>query len=220
MRVLLVEDDLMVGNALEQALRDAAYAVDWTRDGESALTALATHDYGLVVLDLGLPRTDGLSVLRHLRARGDDVRVLIVTARDAVASRIAGLDLGADDYLVKPFAFGELLARLRALARRSGGNAQAVLGTGALTLDPATRVAHFGAAEARLTPREFALLQALLLRPGTVLSRERLEGDIYGWGEEVESNTVEYIIHSLRRKLGVDAIRNVRGSGWYVDASP
>jgi two-component system OmpR family response regulator len=161
MRVLLVEDDLMVGNALEQALRDAAYAVDWTRDGESALTALATHDYGLVVLDLGLPRTDGLSVLRHLRARGDDVRVLIVTARDAVASRIAGLDLGADDYLVKPFAFGELLARLRALARRSGGNAQAVLGTGALTLDPATRVAHFGAAEARLTPREFALLQAL-----------------------------------------------------------
>jgi two-component system OmpR family response regulator len=220
MRILLVEDDAMVGGALEQGLRDAAYAVDWTRDGESALTALAVQEYGLVVLDLGLPRADGLEVLRRLRARGDNTPVLIVTARDAVPSRISGLDLGADDYLVKPFEFGELLARLRALSRRSGGSAQAVLGNGVISLDPATRVAHYSGGEARLTAREFALLQALLLRPGTVLSRERLEQDIYGWGEEVESNTVEYMIHSLRRKLGTEAIRNMRGSGWYVDAPP
>ncbi|MDB5872435.1 MAG: winged helix transcriptional response regulator [Ramlibacter sp.] len=217
MRVLLVEDDRMVGSALEQALKDAAYAVDWVTDGGMALSALATQPYELVVLDLGLPRTDGLQVLERLRGRGDSTPVLIVTARDAVQSRVAGLDLGADDYLVKPFESTELLARLRALSRRHGGSALPLLGNGALSLDPATKVASLGEKSARLSPREFALLQALLQRPGTVLSRAELEERIYGWGEEVESNTVEFLIHSLRRKLGAEAIRNVRGMGWYVD---
>jgi two-component system OmpR family response regulator len=217
MRVLLVEDDRMVGSALEQALKDAAYAVDWVTDGGMALSALATQPYALVVMDLGLPGADGLEVLRRLRARGDVTPVLIVTARDAVESRVAGLDRGADDYLVKPFESAELLARLRALSRRQGGSAQPVLGNGALTLDPATKVATLGEMSARLSPREYALLQSLLQRPGTVLSRSELEERIYGWGEEVESNTVEFLIHSLRRKLGTEAIRNVRGMGWYVD---
>jgi two-component system OmpR family response regulator len=217
MRVLLVEDDRMVGSALEQALKDAAYAVDWVTDGGMALSALATQPYALVVMDLGLPGADGLEVLRRLRARGDVTPVLIVTARDAVESRVAGLDLGADDYLVKPFESAELLARLRALSRRQGGSAQPVLGNGALTLDPATKVATLGETSARLSPREYALLRALLQRPGTVLSRSELEERIYGWGEEVESNSVEFLIHSLRRKLGTRAIRNVRGMGWYVD---
>jgi two-component system OmpR family response regulator len=217
MRVLLVEDDRMIGSALVQALKDAAYAVDWATDGEMALSALATQAYALVVLDLGLPRTDGLEVLRRLRAKGDATPVLIVTARDAVPSRVAGLDLGADDYLVKPFESDELLARLRALSRRQGGSAKPVLGSGELSLDPATKVAGFRGASARLSPREFALLEALMRRPGAVLSRGELEERIYGWGDEVDSNAVEYLIHSLRRKLGPDAIRNVRGMGWYVD---
>jgi two-component system OmpR family response regulator len=217
MRVLLVEDDRMIGSALVQALKDAAYAVDWATDGEMALASLATQDYDLVVLDLGLPRTDGLEVLRRLRARRDATPVLVVTARDAVQNRVAGLDLGADDYLVKPFESVELLARLRALSRRRAGSAQPVLGNGELSLDPATKLAGFRGTTTRLPPREFALQQSLLQRPGAVLSRAELEERIYGWDEEVESNTVEYLIHSLRRKLGADAIRNVRGMGWYVD---
>lgn len=217
MRILLVEDDRMLGAATQQALRDAAHAVDWVLDGDAALLAMRTAPYEAMLLDLGLPRRDGLGVLQAARRSGYNLPVIIVTARDGVDDRIRGLDLGADDYLIKPFETGELLARLRAVARRKGGQAQALLGNGVVTLDPATRQARFGEARARLSAREYALLHALLLRPGAVLSRDDLENLIYGWNEEVESNAVEYLIHSIRRKLGAGAIKNVRGVGWVVD---
>lgn len=217
MRVLLIEDDRMIGAAVEQALRDAAYAVDWVRDGRAGSEAAAHENYDMVLLDLGLPRRDGLDVLRYIRAHPRKIPVIIVTARDDVDTRVAGLDLGADDYLVKPFDIRELLARMRAVLRREGSGAAAVLGNGVLRLDPATRVAAFGDREAVLTAREFALLQALLLRPGAILSRTELEGHIYGWNEEVESNAIEFLIHAVRRKLDAAAIRNVRGVGWMVD---
>jgi two-component system OmpR family response regulator len=217
MRILLVEDDRMLGAATQQALRDAAHAVDWVLDGDAALLAMRTAPYEAMLLDLGLPRRDGLGVLQAARRAGYNLPVIIVTARDGVDDRIRGLDLGADDYLIKPFETGELLARLRAVARRKGGQAQALLGNGVVTLDPATRQASFGAVSARLSAREYALLHALLLRPGAVLSRDDLENLIYGWNEEVESNAVEYLIHSIRKKLGAGAIRNVRGVGWVVD---
>jgi two-component system OmpR family response regulator len=217
MRVLLIEDDPMLGNAVSQALRDASYAVDWLQDGRSASSVLAHHGFEMILLDLGLPHRDGLDVLRALRASGDSTAVLVITARDAVGQRIEGLDCGADDYLVKPFAVGELLARMRALARRSSGSAAPVLTNGIIALDPATKLATVAHTEHSLSSREFALLRELLVRPGAVLSRSELEDRIYGWGEEVESNVVEYIIHSLRRKLGSDLIRNVRGLGWMVE---
>jgi two-component system OmpR family response regulator len=217
MRVLLVEDDRMIGSALVQSLKDAAYGVDWATDGELALSALSTHAYDLVVLDLGLPGADGLEVLRRMRAQRNQTPVLVVTARDAVQSRVAGLDLGADDYLVKPFDASELLARLRALGRRKGGDGQPQLTSGRLVLDPATKIATNGDRSARLSAREFALLQALMRRPGAVLSKSELEDRMYGWGDEVDSNTVEFVIHMLRRKLGAESIRNVRGMGWFVD---
>jgi two-component system OmpR family response regulator len=217
MRVLLVEDDQMLGTAVLQALHDASYAVDWVVDGELASAALETHGYELVLLDLGLPGRDGIEVLRRLRARGDATPVLIITARDSVDQRIEGLDVGADDYLGKPFAVGELLARMRALARRSAGAGSSTLTNGVVTLELATKMAVIGATSLSLSHREFALLQALMLRPGAVLSRGQLEQSIYGWGEEVESNAVDVIIHGLRRKLGAESIRNVRGLGWRVD---
>ncbi|MBU6441030.1 MAG: response regulator transcription factor [Betaproteobacteria bacterium] len=217
MRILLVEDDRMLGAATQQALRDAAHAVDWVLDGDAALLAMRTAPYEAMLLDLGLPRRDGLGVLQTARRSGYNLPVIIVTARDGVDDRIRGLDLGADDYLIKPFETGELLARLRAVARRKGGQAQALLGNGVVTLDPATRQARFGETSARLSAREYALLHALLLRPGAVLSRDDLENLIYGWNEEVESNAVEYLIHGIRRKLGAGAIKNVRGVGWVVD---
>ena len=217
MRVLLVEDDRMLGNAVRQALRDAAYAVDWLEDGAAACAALDGHDYELVLLDLGLPRRDGIEVLRRMRSRGDATPVLVITARDSVDDRIEGLDVGADDYLGKPFAVGELLARLRALARRTAGAATSTLGNGVLSLELAAKRATSGGVTHELSQREFALLQALMLRPGAVLSRAQLEQSIYGWGEEVESNAVDVIIHGLRRKLGADSIRNVRGLGWRVE---
>ena len=220
MRVLLVEDDRMIGSALVQSLKDAAYGVDWATDGELALSALLTQRYDLVVLDLGLPGTDGLEVLRRMRGQRNRTPVLIVSARDAIDSRVAGLDLGADDYLVKPFDASELLARLRALGRRQGGDGQPLLASEHLVLDPATKVATSGTRSARLSAREFALLQALMLRPGAVLSKSELEDRMYGWGDEVDSNTVEFVIHTLRRKLGADSIRNVRGMGWFVDREP
>jgi two-component system OmpR family response regulator len=216
MRVLVVEDDRMIGEAVEQSLKDASYAVDWVRDGAAALAALATQDYGLVLLDLGLPKKDGLEVLRALRAQGKPVPVLVMTARDAVKDRILGLDSGADDYVLKPFEMGELLARMRAVVRRKSGSACPVLSNGALTLDPATREVTSRDATTRLSAREFSLLQALLVRPGAILSRAELEDRLYGWGDEVESNAVEFLIHSLRKKLGNDAIKNVRGVGWMV----
>ena len=215
--MLLVEDDAMLGTALRVALRDASYATDWVQDGSAALDALAAQSFDFVLLDLGLPRRDGLDVLRTLRARGDATPVLVLTARDGIEQRIEGLDAGADDYLVKPFAVGELLARLRALARRSGGQASPRLENGRLSLDPATKLVHAGDGAHALSNREFALLRALLVRPGAILSRAELEDRIYGWNEEVESNAVEVIIYGLRRKLGADAIRNVRGLGWRVE---
>ncbi len=217
MRVLLVEDDQMLGSAVLQALHDASYAVDWVQDGATASAALDNHEYELVLLDLGLPQRDGIDVLRRLRSRGDATPVLIITARDSVDQRIEGLDIGADDYLGKPFAVGELLARLRALARRSAGATTSTLTNGVLTLELATKLALSNGVKHSLSHREFALLQALMLRPGAVLSRAQLEQSIYGWGEEVESNAVDVIIHGLRRKLGADSIRNVRGLGWRVE---
>jgi two-component system OmpR family response regulator len=216
MRVLLVEDDAMIGAGVAQALKDASYATDWVRDGEQALSALEHHNYDAVLLDLGLPRQDGFDVLRSIRARKNDVPLLIVTARDALEDRVLGLDGGADDYVVKPFEIAELLARLRAVIRRKGGTTGPLLSNGMLTLDPATREASAEGVSVRLSGREFALLQALLLRPGAILSRSELEDRLYGWGEEVESNAVEFFIHSLRKKLGSSAIKNVRGLGWMV----
>ena len=217
MRVLLVEDDPMIGEAVQGSLKDASYAADWVKNGQTALTALAAQHYDLVLLDLGLPGKDGLAVLQGLRARGNAVPVLIITARDGLDDRLRGLDGGADDYVLKPFEMAELLARMRAVLRRRGGQAAPVLGNGVLSLDPATREACVaGAAAVQLSNREFSLLQALLLRPGAILSRGELEDHIYGWGEEVESNAVEYLIHALRRKLGSEVIKNVRGVGWMV----
>jgi two-component system OmpR family response regulator len=217
MRVLLIEDDKMVGAAVEQALKDAAYAVDWVTDGETAIHAAENEAYEVALLDLGLPRADGREVLRRFRALGRKLPVIIVTARDGVDDRIDGLDLGADDYLVKPFEIRELLARMRAVLRRQGSGSSAVLSNGKLHLDPATWEASFLGEGAVLTAREFALLSALLTRPGTILSRSELERQVYGWNEEVESNAIEFLIHAIRKKLGAAAIRNVRGVGWMVD---
>jgi|SRR5579871_3567701 len=217
MRVLLIEDDSMIGAAIEQALKDAAYAVDWVSDGEAATHALESETYELVLLDLGLPKTDGREVLRHLRGLGRKLPVIIVTARDSVEDRIDGLDLGADDYLIKPFEIRELLARMRAVLRREGSGSAPLMSNGKLSLDPATRQASFLGKSAQLSAREFTLLQALLTRPGAILSRSELERQIYGWNEEVESNAIEFLIHSVRRKLGAAAIRNVRGVGWMVE---
>lgn len=216
MRILLVEDDRMIGAAVLQALKDAAYAVDWVRDGDSAIEAAEAERYDLALLDLGLPPPDGLEVLRHFRKKRQQLPVIIVTARDRVDDRIGGLDLGADDYLTKPFEMRELLARMRAILRRGGGRAP-TLGNGDICLDPATHeVAREGKTH-HLTAREFALIQALLTHPGAILSRTDLERHIYGWNEEVESNAVEFLIHAVRRKIGTDAIRNIRGVGWMVD---
>ena len=217
MRILLVEDDRMIGEAVVVALRDAAYAVDWVQDGAAAASALELGEHQAVLLDLGLPKRDGLEVLRRLRQAGNAVAVIVITARDGVEDRIKGLDFGADDYLVKPFDVDELLARLRAVARRQGGQAAPLLSNGVVSLDPATREAHRGDLVLQLSAREFALLQALLLRPGAILTRAELESRIYGWNEEVESNAVDFLSHGVRRKLGADVIRNVRGAGWMVD---
>ncbi|CAZ88920.1 Transcriptional regulatory protein QseB [Thiomonas arsenitoxydans] len=214
MRILLVEDDHMLGAATREALRDATHAVDWVLDGASALSAAQGGEYELMLLDLGLPKRDGLSVLQALRQSGSNLPILILAARDALEDRVRGLDLGADDYLVKPFESAELLARIRAVARRQGGQAQPVLSNGVLELDPVSREVRFQGQTQRLTAREYALLHALLLRPGAILSRSELEDRIYGWNEEVESNAVEFLIHSLRKKLAPDVIKNVRGVGW------
>lgn len=216
MRVLLVEDDPMIGRSVQQALRESSHAVDWVQDGPAALIALQADSYDMVLLDLGLPGLDGMEVLQRLRAGADQVPVLVISARDTTFERVGGLDAGADDYLGKPFEMSELLARMRALARRQGGNAAPVLTNGLLTLDPSSHEASAGADPVRLTAREFSLLHALMVRPGAILSRTELERTIYGWNEEVESNAVEFLIHALRKKLGSTAITNVRGVGWMV----
>lgn len=220
MRLLLVEDDPMIGEAVRKGLRQNGFVVDWVRDGEAAELAVANDVYGLVVLDLGLPRKDGLEVLESLLRKGNSIPVLILTARDAVPDRIKGLNSGADDYVVKPFDLDELSARIHALLRRRAGRADPFLEHGELTVNVSTRQATFRGEALALSARESAVLEALLERPGAILSRTQLEERLYGWGEEIESNAVEVYIHSLRRKLGADFIRNVRGVGYMIPTRP
>ena len=214
MRLLLVEDDEMIGAAAREGLRQEGHAVDWVRDGPQAETAAANGVYDLVLLDLGLPRRDGLSVLRNLRAKHNEVPVLVITARDAVADRVAGLDAGADDYLVKPFDLDELAARVRAVLRRRAGRSSSVLRVGELEIDAAAHQVRWKGHDVALSAREYALLEALADRPGAFLSRAQLVERLYGWGEEIGSNAVEVHIHALRRKLDPALIRNVRGLGY------
>ncbi|MGP8034596.1 MAG: response regulator [Steroidobacteraceae bacterium] len=216
MRLLLVEDDPMIGEAIRAGLKRVGLAVDWVTNTTAGSAALDAEPYELLLLDLGLPGGDGLTLLKALRGRGQDTPVLIITARDAVADRVAGLDAGADDYLVKPFDLEELAARIRALLRRKSGRSGPQLEHSGVTLDPATHRVTQGGEEVVLSPREFALLELLLERPGTILSRSQIEERLYGWGEEVESNAVEVHIHGLRRKLGAQFILTVRGVGYRV----
>ena len=216
MRILLVEDDAMIGEAVQQGLRALAFTVDWVRDGETALIAAREPNYDLMVLDLGLPGRDGLEILRALRRSGNALPVLILTARSEVSDRVVGLDAGADDYLVKPFDLEELAARARALIRRRSGRAQPLIEHLGLTLDPATHRVTRGAEEVNLSGREYAILVALLDRPGAILSRAQLEERLYGWGDEIDSNAIEVHVHALRRKLGTDFIHTVRGLGYRV----
>ena len=230
MRLLLAEDDRMIGESLRAALRLEGHAVDWVRDGAAAQATLATERFDLLLLDLGLPASGapgapvqpggGLEVLRAMRARHDATPVIVLTARDGPGDKVAGLDLGADDYLVKPFELDELGARIRAVLRRHSGRAQPALAFAGVTLDPATRQVTSGGAAVLLSAREFAVLEALMQRPGALLSRAQLEDRLYGWGEEIESNAVSVFIHQLRRKLGADVIQNVRGVGYFVGAKP
>src|SRR5262245_56557673 len=215
-RLLLVEDDTMIGEAVQRGLRALAFTVDWIRDGEAALIAAREADYDLLVLDLGLPGRDGLDVLRELRRIGKELPVLILTARSEVSDRVLGLDAGADDYLVKPFELEELAARARALGRRRSGRAQPVIEHLGLTLDPAAHRITRGTEEIGLSAREYAVLAALLERPGAILSRAQLEERLYGWAEEIDSNAIEVHVHALRRKLGADFIHTVRGLGYRV----
>ncbi|WP_110960389.1 response regulator transcription factor [Acidovorax sp. ST3] len=216
MRLLLVEDDSMIGEAVQDLLRAEQYAVDWVRDGDAADTALCTQAYDLVMLDLGLPKRDGLAVLRALRARKNRTPVLVATARDAVAQRIEGLDAGADDYVLKPYDLDELLARIRALLRRAAGRAEPVYEHQGVCINPATREVTVRGTPVVLSGREWAVLEPLIARPGMVLSRQQLEDKLYGWGDEVSSNAVEVYIHGLRKKLGPELVLNVRGVGYLV----
>jgi two-component system response regulator QseB len=215
-RLLLVEDDAMIGEAIRTGLKLDGFVVDWVHDGESAEQALRQERYDLLMLDLGLPRKEGLPLLTGLRQRDAALPVLIITARDAVADKVAGLDAGADDYLVKPFNLEELAARVRALLRRKAGRLSPKIQHLSITVDPASHQVMSDGRQVALSPKEFALLMLLLERPGTILSRAQLEERLYGWGEEVESNAIEVHIHGLRRKLGADFILNVRGVGYRV----
>jgi len=219
MRLLLVEDDQMIGEAVRLGLRRQGLTVDWVQDGAAAKTALSTETFDLVLLDLGLPKLDGLQVLKWLRGTGSKVPVLILTARDSVNDRIRGLDAGADDYILKPFDFDELAARVRAVLRRQSGRAENLVEHLGVTMDPASHAVTRDGEPVNLSQREFALLEALLEHPGQVLSRVQLEERLYGWGEEVESNAVEVHIHNLRKKLGAEYIQNVRGVGYRVRAT-
>jgi len=216
MRILLAEDDQMIGESLSKALRQYGYTIDWMHDGQSADNALQSAQYDLVLLDLGLPRKSGIDVLVALRRRNDHTPVLVLTARDAIADRVKGLDAGGDDYLIKPFDLDELEARIRALIRRQSGRADPLMRCGDLCLNPAAHEVTLKGIKVALSAREFSLLQTLLDRPGIVFSRAQLEEKLYGWDDEIGSNTVEVYIHSLRKKLGADVIKNVRGVGYMV----
>ena len=220
MRILVVEDDSLLGDAIKAGLAQAGFSVDWVKDGVAAELALRPHSHAAVVLDLGLPRVAGLDVLRRMRADGDKTPVLILTARDAIEDRIKGLDSGADDYMVKPFDLHELAARLRALIRRSAGEPAAVLRVGDVELDAAARHVTFENKSLELPAREYALLHALMLSAGRVLTREQLAERLYAWGEEVESNAIDVHIHHLRRKLAPQMIRTVRGVGYIMPREP
>ncbi len=215
-RILLIEDDNMIGRAVRTGLMNAGFVVDWVLDGRAGELGLANPVYDLAILDLGLPKKDGMEVLRTLRQGGNAVPVLVATARDAVADRIAGLEAGADDYVLKPFDLDELVARVRALIRRRSGNVSSSLRVGKLVLDPIRKTVDLCGTAVELSAREFVILEALMQRPGAVLSREKLEESVYGWGQEIGSNAVEVHLHHLRRKLGADVIRNVRGVGYRV----
>ncbi|KES13694.1 Response regulator [Snodgrassella alvi SCGC AB-598-P14] len=217
MRILLLEDDKMIAEALSDMLHAAGFAVDCVANGIAAENALQPEIYDIALLDIGVPGQDGLSVLRHLRVKNCDLPVILITARDTVEERINGLDSGADDYVIKPFSPSELLARIRALLRRRSGHATPILSNGTITLNPATREISANGQVTRLSAREYALMYSLLLQPGTILSRQELEEKLYGWNEEVESNAVEVVIHGIRKKLGSNVIKNVRGLGWLVD---
>lgn len=217
MRLLLVEDDHMIGRAIQQGLMAAGFTVDWVQDGREAEVSLALNMHQLAILDLGLPRQDGMAVLKSLRANGGSIPVIIASARDAVSDRVAGLNAGADDYILKPFDLDELCARVRALLRRYAGSAAPVCVAGGLVLDPIKRSVTLRGEAVTLSSREFAILEALMQRPGAVLSREKLEECVYGWGEEIGSNAIEVHLHHLRKKLGADTIKNVRGVGYRVN---
>lgn len=216
MRVLLVEDDLMIGDIFSEALTDNAYTVDWVKDGSQALLALKTESYDIILLDLGLPKVDGMEVLTTLRQSKMDTPVLILTARDDVQARIKGLDAGADDYVIKPFDLGEVLARMRVLIRRGQGKADNLLNVGELSLDTAKKRAFLQGVPVDLTAKEYMLLLSFMTNPDKVLSKTDLESSLYGWGMEVESNAVEFLIYSLRKKIGQSTIKNMRGLGWYI----
>lgn len=220
MRILLVEDDTMLGEALRSALKQEGFTIDWARDVEEAELALAAVEYALLLLDLGLPGRGGLELLEELRRRTDPIPVIILTARDAVPDRIRGLDAGADDYLVKPFDPDELAARIRALQRRNAGRIAPVITHGPLAVNPVTREIYCHGRRVYLSAREYVILSALMERPGALLSRSALEERIYGWGEEVESNAVEVHIHNIRKKIGAEVIRTVRGVGYMLMEAP
>ncbi|MDD2341354.1 MAG: response regulator [Tolumonas sp.] len=216
MRLLLAEDDTMIGSGLQEGLRKEGYTVDWVQDGKSALLAQETNPYGLLLLDLGLPQQDGMKVLTTLRKRDETLPVIIITARDALPDRLAGLNSGADDYLVKPFAIEELIARIRAITRRQSGRAQPELSVGPLRLDPVRHLLWLRDEPISVSAREFNVLNELMSQPGAVISREQLEDRLYGWGEEIGSNAIEVHIHNLRKKLGVEVIKTVRGVGYRI----
>ncbi|WP_317203323.1 response regulator [Janthinobacterium sp.] len=220
MRILLVEDDPQLGRATQLGLGQADYAVDWVRSAEAAATALLTHEYAAILLDLGLPGEDGMDFLRRLRVGGCDAALLIVTARDQVAQRVAGLDAGADDFIIKPFDLDELAARIRSASRRLAGRSRELLRHGELELDGAARQVRRGGVAVAVTTREYSILQMLVEHSGQIISRGRLEQALYGWGEEIDSNSIQVHVHHLRRKLGKDVIRTVHALGYVVDKAP